>query len=99
VPRNTRKDVRQAVNITCWLRNDTASKFIEARIRNISAGGVQVIVSSPNEISDTVDLYMTRDGKIARRCHVAWRRADTMGLMFVAKKTTDLRHQRGIRFW
>jgi hypothetical protein len=88
--RNTRKHDRQAVNIVCWLRNVDASEFIEARICDISAGGVKVVFLPPNEIADTVDLYMTRDCRIARRCGVAWRRENTIGLEFVAKKTTDL---------
>jgi hypothetical protein len=86
---NKRKQARQAVNIACWLRNVDASEFIEAYIRDISLGGVRVVFRPTESISDTVDLYMTRDGKIVRRCHVAWRQANTLGLMFVGKKTTE----------
>ena len=37
------------------------------------------------DLPETVDLYMTRDGRVGRRCKVVWRSDDAMGLMFLAK--------------
>jgi hypothetical protein len=62
-----------------------AAQLVEGQVRNISEGGAKVTCRAHDEIADTVDMYMTKDGKVIRRCKVVWRSEDAMGLMFLAK--------------
>src|SRR5687767_9242870 len=89
-----RKHVRHEVNYSCWVNAADASKLIEARVRNISEGGMKVVCPSHDEVPDTVDLYMTQDRKVARRCRVVWRSEGALGLMFVTK--APLRQRNGV---
>jgi hypothetical protein len=88
-----RKHVRHEVNYSCWLGAANAPDLIQAHVRNISKGGMKVICPSHDEVPDTIDLYMTRDRKVARRCKVVWRADNALGLMFVAK--APLRKRKG----
>ena len=88
-----RKHVRRDVNYRCWIGGTGVAQLIKARVRNISAGGAKVVCPVQNEIPDTVDLYMTQDGKIRRRCKVVWRSEDAMGLMFVTQRGRPSRHR------
>ena len=58
-----RKHVRRDVNYRCWIGGTGVAQLIKARVRNISAGGAKVVCPVQNEIPDTVDLYMTQDGR------------------------------------
>jgi PilZ domain len=88
-----RKHVRHDVNYSCWFSSADASQLIEARVRNISEGGMKVVCPAHDEVPDTIDLYMTRDRKVARRCKIVWRSEDALGLAFVTK--TPLRQRNG----
>src|SRR5262245_45972391 len=79
-----RKHVRHQVSYSCWL-GATGTAQLEGRVRNISEGGVKVVCRAQGDVPDTVDLYMTKDGKVIRRCKVVWRSEDALGLMFLPK--------------
>ena len=91
--KDRRKHIRHEVNYSCWLSSADASRLIEARVRNISEGGLKVVCRSQDEVPDNIDLFMTRDRKVARRCKVVWRSEDAIGLMFVTK--APLRQRNG----
>ena len=59
-----REHVRRDVNFPCWLGEANTSQLIEGRVRNISAGGAKVVCYPHTEVPDTVDFYMTQDGKV-----------------------------------
>ncbi|HYI87068.1 MAG TPA: PilZ domain-containing protein [Burkholderiales bacterium] len=82
--RDRRKYVRHEVDYSCWLRPANAAQLMKAHVRNISEGGAKV-ACPPDAIPDTVEMLMTQDGKVGRRCKVVWRSDDAVGLMFVAK--------------
>ena len=82
---NRRKHPRREVNLLCWLGAANEPPVIRARVRNISEGGAKVIYPPNTEVPDTIDLYMTADGKVGRRCKVVWRSEDSMGVMFVSR--------------
>lgn len=79
-----RKHVRRYVDYHCWLAAAGASPSVKGQVRNISKGGAKVVCPH-SDVPDIVDLHMTQDGKVARRCKVVWRSEDAIGLMFVAK--------------
>lgn len=90
--KDRRRHTRHDVNYACWVAPADGTDLFEGKVINISEGGAKVACSSHPD-ADTIDLYMTRDGKVGRRCKVVWRSEDAVGLMFVAKAT--LRHESG----
>ena len=85
MPENRRKYVRREVDYACWIGAGDPSQLIEGSVRNISDGGAMVVCRTGAEIPETIDLYITQDGRVGRRCKVVWRSNEAMGLMFLAK--------------
>jgi hypothetical protein len=54
---------------------------IDCTVRNLSKTGACLMVTSPLGIPDEFDLVLDRD-KETRRCRVAWRAADRIGVEF-----------------
>jgi hypothetical protein len=86
---NRRKYVRRDVDYACWIGAGDASTLVQASVQNISEGGAKVVCRAQVEIPETVDLYMTQDGRVGRRCKVVWRSDDALGLMFISKATFE----------
>jgi hypothetical protein len=86
---NRRKHVRREVNYACWIGAGDPPSLIRGKVRNISEGGAKVVCRTKIEFPETIDLYMTKDGSVGRRCKVVWRSDDAMGLMFVAKGSLE----------
>ncbi len=82
---NRRKYPRRDVDCICWIGAGDAPQLVEGNVRNISEGGAKVVCHAQIDLPETVDLYMTRDGRVGRRCKVVWRSDDAVGLMFLAK--------------
>ena len=54
---------------------------IDCTVRNLSESGACLLVQSPIGIPDDFDLVLDRE-KTPRRCHVAWRTANRIGVKF-----------------
>jgi PilZ domain len=89
--KDRRKHTRHDVDYSCWIAAANAAELTQGHVRNISEGGAKVECRANTEIPDTIDLYMTLDGKVGRRCKVVWRSEDAIGLMFVAKASLPTR--------
>jgi hypothetical protein len=85
--KDRRKHPRRDVNYACWVGGPNAPQLVQGKILNISEGGAKVVCGQQSDIPDDLDLYMTLDGKVGRRCKVVWRSDDALGLMFVARTT------------
>ncbi len=86
---NRRKYARREVDYECWIAAGDHSNLIQANVRNISEGGAKVVCRAQAELPETIDLYMTQDGRVGRRCKVVWRSEEAMGLMFISKETFE----------
>ena len=53
---------------------------IDCTVRNLSASGAKLLVTSVVGIPDTFDLLL--DGNIRRPCRVAWRSLKELGVAF-----------------
>ena len=78
-----RKEIRQSLDYPCWLDAGPGKPPILCHLRNISKSGAKLICSNVAEIADQFDLYLTRSGSIGRRCHVARREENEIGLLFI----------------
>jgi hypothetical protein len=83
VSQERRRHPRRGVDYPCWFSIDSNTSFIVGRVRDVSQGGARVACATHTQLPATVDLYMTENGKVGRRCKVVWNSQDEFGLMFL----------------
>ena len=60
------------------------NELLPCEIADISDGGARVVVfTNPNELPDNIALVLSPNGKVRRRCRVAWRSDTEIGLQFI----------------
>jgi hypothetical protein len=74
--------IRQDFDHKCWIVRPEPDQPILAHIANISVSGALLTVYSPHDVPDEFTLYLTEDGRVHRRCRVAWRGVETERLEF-----------------
>jgi hypothetical protein len=57
---------------------------VECTILNMSAGGAMLAVAASQPIPDAFTLLITPSGSLSRRCMVAWREVNRIGVAFEA---------------
>ena len=78
-----RRYPRRGVDYPCWFSIDSNTSLIQGRVRDVSQGGARVACMMHPQLPATVDLYMTEDGRVGRRCKVVWNSQHEFGLMFL----------------
>jgi hypothetical protein len=53
---------------------------------DVSRRGARLKVRSPKDLPNEVVLLRSRDGKVQRRCLIAWRSVDEIGVRFIFEK-------------
>ena len=78
-----RKEPRQTLDYPCWLDLGPGRPPIECKITDVSKSGAKLTCDVP--VADEFVLYLTRDGKVGRRCKVVRRDQAVIGLNFVSR--------------
>lgn len=55
----------------------------ECRMKDISKGGARLAHSIATELPDELLLLLSKDGSVRRRCQIAWRAENQLGVRFV----------------
>jgi hypothetical protein len=79
-----RKTPRKRVNAAAFLYTTDGWPLAECRLKDISAGGARLALSVGGEVPNEFLLSLSRDGTVRRRCQIAWRAEDQIGVRFVA---------------
>jgi hypothetical protein len=53
-------------------------------MKDVSSGGARLAHSITDELPDQLLLSLSKDGAVRRRCQVAWRRENQLGVRFLA---------------
>jgi len=53
-------------------------------MQDVSRGGARLAHSIANELPDELLLSLSKDGTVRRRCRVAWRSENQLGVRFLA---------------
>jgi hypothetical protein len=56
-------------------------------MKGVSAGGAKLIHSIADELPNEFFLSFSRDGRVRRRCQLAWRGENQMGVRFLAAQS------------
>src|SRR5262249_49790327 len=79
-----RSALRRALQQKCWIDFGPSSPPVECHLENVSKTGAKLTCDASVKIPDRFFLYLTRDGKVGRRCKVVRREDDgVFGLLFV----------------
>jgi hypothetical protein len=75
---------RKPINAACFLYTPDGKAIGACKMKDVSAGGAKLVHSFSDELPQELLLSLSRDGKVRRRCQVAWRAKDQIGVRFVA---------------
>jgi len=79
-----RKNLRREIRQPAMMFTVDGSQLGMCLIVDASTTGAKLEPQVPIEIPDEFFLLLTRDGAVNRRCKIAWRSKDAVGVRFVA---------------
>src|SRR5262244_31327 len=78
-----RKHPRQPSQTRAYLYSVDGWPLGECEMKDVSGGGARLRHAIGDEIPERLLLSLSRDGKVTRRCTVAWRKDNEFGVRFV----------------
>src|ERR1700736_6404141 len=82
MPREQRRWPRKPVHALGCLYACDGQRLGPCRIKDVSHGGAKIAHSVRDELPAEFLLLLSRDGRVRRRCQVAWRAKDQIGVRF-----------------
>lgn len=79
-----RKARRSSLERRAWIDLGDGSSMVECLLRDISDTGAKLLFTAPKELPDQFILRLSMDGRVARKCRVAWKSGNEIGVAFVA---------------
>jgi len=78
-----RRWTRKSVNADGFLYAWEGRPIGPCRVEDVSVGGAKLAHTIAEEIPDQLVLLLSRNGQVRRRCEVAWRNKDRLGVRFL----------------
>ena len=82
---NQRKSVRKPMERYVWIDLEDGAPATACRLANMSEGGAKLILQSPRELPGNFILLLSKDGRVARKCRLAWTSGNSVGVAFTAR--------------
>jgi len=82
--KDRRRAPRRKVDAAGYLYTGDGWPLGECRMRDVSSGGALLAHSITDELPDQLLLSLSKDGTVRRRCQVAWRSENHLGVRFLA---------------
>jgi hypothetical protein len=80
---NRRRKARQPLNrLTAVARKSDGTIVASWTVRDVSESGARLAVGNPESLPDEFILQLTRNGRVLRRCRVAWKKPDEVGVKY-----------------
>ena len=76
---------RRHMKQRCWIALDPDQSLTECFLCNISNTGAKLVLQTESKIPDKLDLYLTPDGRVGRKCEVVRQSGKEIGLKFVGR--------------
>ena len=80
-----RKSQRKPIERHAWLDRANGSPLVECVLGNMSDTGAKLLFTELPELPDQFILRLSVDGRVARKCRVAWKTDKEMGVQFIAR--------------
>jgi len=78
-----RKNLRRSISYPAFIDLGDGSPLRECTFCDASQDGAQLAVADPNSVPDEFILVLSSGGAARRRCRVAWRTGNEVGVRFV----------------
>jgi PilZ domain len=85
--RDRRRAPRRRINAAAYLYTGDGRPLGECRMKDISTGGARLAHSIVAELPDQLLLLLSKDGAVRRRCQVAWRAENQLGVRFLTSES------------
>jgi hypothetical protein len=83
-----RRAPRRKVNAAVFLYSGDGQPLGACRMKDISSGGARLAHAITAELPEHLVLSFSRDGTVRRRCQVAWRTENQLGVRFLTVEPT-----------
>jgi PilZ domain len=83
-----RKSQRKSFDRRAWIDSVDGSPLAECVIGNMSDKGAKLVFESAPELPGEFILRLSVDGRVARKCRMAWTSNNDIGVQFVARLVT-----------
>jgi hypothetical protein len=80
-----RKSPRIPYDRIAWVEFEDGSPLLNCVIDDISDGGAKLLFKDALDMPDSFILWLSQDGRVARRCEVARRSGRELGVRFTAR--------------
>jgi hypothetical protein len=78
-----RRSRREPVYFPAWIASDADLQWHPCTVLDVSDGGARIMLSSRTRVPKEFWLVLTRDGTRRRRCEIAWRSDDQIGVSYL----------------
>jgi hypothetical protein len=78
-----RKDARKPTKARAYLYSADGWPLGECEMKDVSSSGARLAHEISDELPETFMLALSRNGQVRRRCKVAWKKDNEIGVRFV----------------
>ena len=90
--KDKRKHIRRPMGYNAWIGTDQDAKPQGCVVSDISHSGAKLAVQNPDKLPDGFKLLLSTPSSVSRKCHIVWRSANQVGVLF--EKPVDVRPPR-----
>jgi hypothetical protein len=83
--KDQRKNQRKPFERRAWIETNDRISIAECILGNLSATGAKLIVKDEIDLPVNFILRLSSDGRVARKCRLAWHSGNEIGVEFVAR--------------
>jgi hypothetical protein len=85
-----RKSRRKPFERHAWIELAGGSSLIQCELGNLSDTGAKLLFRASRELPDQFVLRLAKDGRVARKCRIAWKTQHEIGVEFIARLVSDV---------
>ncbi len=84
-----RKKQRKPLQRRAWIDLANGAPMIECALGNMSDTGAKLVFSNAvGKLPNQFVLLLAKDGRVARKCRLAWKGRDEIGVEFIARRVS-----------
>jgi hypothetical protein len=80
-----RRNQRKSIERRAWIDCGDGSPLVLTSLGNMSETGAKLVFTEPAQLPAEFVLQLSVDGRVARKCRLAWTDGNFVGVQFTAK--------------
>jgi hypothetical protein len=86
--KDQRKNRRKPFERRVWIETENPTLIAECVVGNLSETGAKLVLKENLDLPVNFVLRLSGDGRVARKCRLAWHSGNEIGVEFVARLVT-----------